>query len=242
MPYTGLAWTLEKENILGSAENKGLLQKLMEVEKDEMGEFPYHPTFFELGFGLNKDVSDTDQNSIRKPLEIVHGKDVIKLSGKIDRIDVDKNNRAFIIDYKTGKGKNAAIRDINEGTSLQLPVYIAALAQLMPKYQTVAGIYYQIHDAENCKRIVAVSDAEEEPGLLKQGHGKLPNKFYPFPFEELIPIANNHVITHVEKMSKGHFSHTVYPDSEGCQSYCSFRRICRKDAGKLKAIAAEEKE
>ena len=240
LPYEGIAWTLEKENILGSTNQKGLLQKFLEVEQNEITEYPYHPIYFELAFGLQKSTGDSDQHSVKNPLQIQWGSEIIKLSGKIDRIDSDNENKVFIIDYKTGKGKNATIRDMYEGTSLQLPVYMAAIQQLMKKCKPVAGIYYQIHDADNCQRIVAVSDSEAEPGLLKKGHGRLPNKSYPLKLNALSEIAINHILHHIDSMLKGCFNHTKYPVSEACQSYCTFRRICRKDVAKLRTIAEND--
>ena len=127
-----------------------------------------------------------------------------------------------------------------EGTSLQLPVYIAAVNQLLKNNQPVGGLYYQIHDADHCKRIAAISDSVEAPGLIKRGHGKLPNSSYPIQLSDLIESSIDHVFNHLNHMTSGLFNHTKYPEKEGCQSYCTFRRICRKDVAKLKTIAEKE--
>jgi ATP-dependent helicase/nuclease subunit B len=240
LPYEGITWTLEKEKILGGESRKGLLKTFLETEQAEINGHRFFPDLFEFGFGIKQIKGESDTRSVTKPLQIQRGNATIKLSGKIDRIDKDDEGRAIVIDYKTGKGKNAGIKEMYEGTSLQLPVYIAAVNQLLSNNQPVGGVYYQIHDADHCKRIAAISDSIAAPGLIKRGHGKLPNSSYPIELSELIESSIDHVFSHLNNMTRGFFNHTKYPENEGCQTYCAFRRICRKDVAKLKTIAEEE--
>jgi ATP-dependent helicase/DNAse subunit B len=240
LPYEGVIWLLEKEKILGNNDQKGLLRRFLEIEQEAIVSGTYRPEFFEFGFGLSRDRDESDDRSVSSPLQLKQGDKKIRVSGKIDRIDIDAAGNALVIDYKSGKGKNAAIKDMYAGTSLQLPVYMAAVEKLLKTYTPAGGLYYQVHDALHCQRLPAVSDLEKAPELIRRGHGKLPNKNYSITLKELIDISIQHMFKHLENMSRGNFNHTSEPEDEGCQTYCTFRRICRKDVGKLKSIAEKE--
>ena len=67
----------------------------------------------------------------------------IRLRGKIDRIDLrDDGSRARALDYKTGK-QPRDVRDdsLAGGKALQLPLYILAAQQLLPKTMVESASY-----------------------------------------------------------------------------------------------------
>jgi ATP-dependent helicase/DNAse subunit B len=67
----------------------------------------------------------------------------IRLRGKIDRIDLrDDSSRARVLDYKTGK-QPRGVRDdsLAGGEALQLPLYILAAQQLLPKATVESASY-----------------------------------------------------------------------------------------------------
>ncbi len=67
----------------------------------------------------------------------------IRLRGKIDRIDLrDGGSRARVLDYKTGK-QPRGVRDDSfaGGEALQLPLYILAAQQLLPKAMVESASY-----------------------------------------------------------------------------------------------------
>jgi ATP-dependent helicase/DNAse subunit B len=236
LPYHGLFWTLEQEVILGTADRKGLLDTFLEVEQGEIQTHEFRPLFFEYGFGLREDHGETDRGSAQDVF-IVHENDrEVRLSGKIDRIDAHPGGDILIIDYKTGKGSNPAVKDMAEGLSLQLPVYMAVAKYNLTRYKPVAGIYYRVHDTDNCTRTVVIVDSERHNELLKRGDGRLPNKKYPVTLEELIRQSLVYVTKHVGNIARGDFSHTRYPDNEKCRTYCPYNKICRKDVAKLSAM------
>ncbi len=92
----------------------------LELEADCFEESPFYPRFFEVTFG----------DSTHPPLELFYDGNKIKVKGLIDRIDI-ANEEGFscsrVIDYKTGQ--KTAIKDINEGRALQLPLYIKAVKE-----------------------------------------------------------------------------------------------------------------
>jgi len=67
----------------------------------------------------------------------------IKLSGRIDRIDGQKNtNLVRILDYKSGKVTSISASQVEKGLHLQLPIYAFLVKKQKPKYEIIdAGIY-----------------------------------------------------------------------------------------------------
>jgi ATP-dependent helicase/DNAse subunit B len=70
----------------------------------------------------------------------------IRISGFIDRIDIQDNNLR-IIDYKTGSGDYPR-QDLLNGNILQLPVYGLAAQQALQLGVTTHGYYWRIHAAK----------------------------------------------------------------------------------------------
>ena len=57
----------------------------------------------------------------------------VKLKGKIDRIDINEEEKTLkVIDYKLGGTKPTA-EDLSTGISLQLPLYLFAAKELIKK-------------------------------------------------------------------------------------------------------------
>lgn len=65
----------------------------------------------------------------------------IRLSGKIDRIDQDSSGRLIIFDYKSSWTPD--IKQVKEGTNLQMPLYIMASEKILKK-PTVGGAFISI--------------------------------------------------------------------------------------------------
>jgi ATP-dependent helicase/DNAse subunit B len=92
---------------------------------------PPAPAFFEISFGLTKHASTTW--AIPDPLELVDGQNIIRLSGRIDRVDTGfaaKHDIFTILDYKTGVRAKFSADDFLHGESLQLPIYAVAVMEL----------------------------------------------------------------------------------------------------------------
>ncbi|MCK5456244.1 MAG: PD-(D/E)XK nuclease family protein, partial [Melioribacteraceae bacterium] len=116
----------EKEKIFGLNGDRKysiLYQFLLTERKDTSGRIP---KYFEANFGV-EDVEQDSSISVHEPLLL----DDIQLRGKIDRIDINKNDNTFeVIDYKTGSKKVTA-GEIEDGISLQLPIYVWAAKTLL---------------------------------------------------------------------------------------------------------------
>ena len=117
----------EREKIFGLNGNseESILYKFLECERNQ--DKNSMPSYFEVAFGSIKRSGSDEELSTYNSLKF----GAVNLRGKIDRIDIDDNNKLLtIIDYKLG-GKKPSIKDLEEGISLQLPVYLYAANEIL---------------------------------------------------------------------------------------------------------------
>ncbi len=244
LPYEGLLWKIETENLLGTDQQPGLLDRFLEEEQAFLSQHPFTPRFFELAFGPAARHPDADPASRPEPVRFERGQRILSLTGKIDRIDTDETGRAVITDYKlSANTKGRQLPDMINGLSLQLPVYALAVQQVLAGVRPLAAVYYQVKDANNCGRVYLFADAGEKHNLPVGKKNNLPPQTDPgsglVTFQELLAQAEDHLFQLVEKLVSGDFTHTHLPDDDRCKSYCMFHRICRKDVGKLMQMPSE---
>lgn len=129
-------------------------------EQVEAGSF--RPEYFEWGFGSGRGKS---LPPVEVPLE---GGQVLRMSGIIDRVDLlqeDGVTYVRIIDYKSGS-TSFSETEIDDGISLQLPVYMQAVTdglREMGREVKPAGMFY-FHltpDIIKAKKPMGEEDAEE---------------------------------------------------------------------------------
>jgi ATP-dependent helicase/nuclease subunit B len=245
MPFEGFFWQLEKMRYFGRADYPGLLQKFLELEKTEIEQTGFIPAYFEYSFGAVYS-KETDPASTDNLLSITDGEGKsIQINGKIDRIDINpKTGQALVYDYKTGSidGKNA--QAVAKGMSFQLPVYILAVEQLLDKkVHVVYGGYYQVKDAQNCKRVPAMLDPEKYPFVKKGSRAALPNNYVKIngekvSFTELLEFSKNTALNKKMELLQARFNHTKDPDDKRCSNFCDYKRMCQKYVSKLKYQAS----
>lgn len=203
----------EKEKIFGIGDKKSesILSRFIEYEAENNEE--YYPTYFEVRFGSIRDENSDDQLSNAEPIKI----DGIKLKGKIDRIDLSKSDDSFsIVDYKLS-GKKPTFRELKEGISLQLPVYLFAASELLkskynktfsPDQMIIYSLKYSVDDFG--KKPVTIRDKE----IITS--------------EQLIQTTLDHIKKYIEQISRGQFGLSPHEERENlvCK-YCDFRGICR---------------
>ncbi len=198
----------------GKAEDS-ILYRFLEYERNKKDDFI--PSFFEVGFGIKSNF-ELDQNlSSDEP----GGIGDIFIRGKVDRIDVDEDkNQIGIVDYKLG-GSKPSLNDIKDGLSLQLPVYLKIIKDLLierydkeylPVFMSIYSLVY--NNKKFGKQFVSLSrkkDANFEELV-----------------DELIKITGNHIKNYVEKISKGIFNLSQLEDRENkvCR-FCNFKSVCR---------------
>ena len=243
-PYDDILWIVEKEKFFGSPSATGLWEKFLDNEKEYIQQSGFLPTFFELGFEYMLNV-ETLTDSSRQGNANTNSRKA-KIYGKIDRIDTDKEGRFVVLDYKSGQGAmKINVKDMLNGSSLQLPVYLAAAENLLSKKQDdvfpAAGMYYQVQDGEKCKIKFVLINGEYSAGLVEPKNAHRLSTDYrdserQFTFNDVIREVFIHISRYIDEIAAGNFRHTFFPKDRRCTSYCPYNRICRKDIGKLLSL------
>lgn len=204
---------LTEEIILGSEKTSSLLDKFLELEsaKADINQ-NYIPSEFELSIKETFNIDDSE----------------LKLTGKIDRIDIDEINSSFkVIDYKTGEPPSK--NDYEDKISFQLPLYLV----LVKNYLKEKNKKLEIDDAEfiklspkkkdGIKRISFRNDILKDSDLSSALNSTL---------ETIAELINN--------IRKGKFNLTTIErfESRVCRK-CSFQNICRIDLIKKEATSSE---
>jgi len=220
----------EKEKILGINGDKknSILYKFLEAERDNADGFT--PEFFEISFGntqkfMQRGVAYTGKKYFKTGAPADSSEEdfkagEIKVKGKIDRIDIDMQNKKFkVVDYKLG-GRKPNAEDLQSGVSLQLPLYMYAAKILI-----------------NAKLDKDFDPAGAEIYSLKFKEGKFgkseirtnPRKrLSAREIKNLIETCLNSVEKYVEAITRGEFNLTTLKDREikVCR-FCQFKPICR---------------
>ena len=239
-----LFWEIEAERLIGGHGRTGALPAFLEAERERSLEV--QPRYFEVGFGI-KNRKGTDP-SLGREEAIAVGE--VSLSGRIDRVEL--GNGMFVIgDYKTGS-TTPKLSDILEGRSLQLPLYVAVVAQLLRQQspliqgfegdpesvQGVGGIYYVLQEESKTELGIGDKDYNGRAFQVSSRSGQLlPNSRYPIEdmdtdsddsnaIDPVIDIAIGYANQYVRSIAKGEFQLTRHDKTKVCR-YCSFKRICR---------------
>lgn len=186
-------------------------------------EAPLRPLLFEASFGrVEKSATPDSGNELQasEPLEFVSGNRTVRVSGRVDRVDlgtVAGQEVYNVIDYKTGGAKKLSSESILSGRVLQPAVYAIAVAELLlTDRDTVpwrAG-YWQIRD-RGFHRGGALELYQEEGGEV------VPDAAW----SEIRRRLAGTVVELVNSMCEGAFP--VYNADERCTSYCPYRTVCR---------------
>lgn len=206
----------EKEKIFGIGGNKeeSVLNRFIENERDDDKEFT--PQYFEVSFGLLRKEGSDKILSNHEPVEI----EGAKLRGKIDRIEISKENDLFnIVDYKLS-GKKPSFRELKEGISLQLPVYLYAAQNLLAKKY---GKNFFPNEMIIYSLKYALDEFGKDPVSLKYSRDKEITTI-----EQLINLTIKHIVNYVQQISEGKFGLSPHADREKliC-NYCQFKSVCR---------------
>jgi hypothetical protein len=89
------------------------------------------PAHFEIAFGMRAE--RTNEPHGREPLTVELGDGrVLRVAGKIDRIDEREDGTLVLRDYKTGRAPRDDNQVFKGGRQLQIPFYVLAAQQLFP--------------------------------------------------------------------------------------------------------------
>ena len=211
----------EKEKILGinGKWENSILYLFLKTEREKNENFI--PEFFEEAFGslYSDNTNPEGKNSVK---ELKAGN--VKIRGKIDRIDIDNIENTFeVVDYKLN-GKRPKREELDEGLSLQLPLYMYAAKELIN-----AQLEKDLHP--DVPKIYSLKFKEGEFGKIAVNLGLKKNSSLKAKNEvlnKLIEKCLESVEKYVEAINTGKFNLTTLKDRENkvCR-YCSFKAVCR---------------
>ncbi len=206
----------EREKIFGiegSRKNSVLYKFLLSERENAEG---FIPEFFEAGFGHVKE--ERHQKVLLEELKAGE----IQVRGKIDRIDLNKEENAFkVFDYKTGKSRLNR-QDMYDGLQLQLPLYLYAAkeiikSELNENYKPAAALIYSLkyNSSDFGRKEINFGKNISDDEITEK-------------YEELIKICLQAVQKYVDGISRGDFrlSQIDQREEKACR-FCSFRSICR---------------
>ena len=239
-----LFWDIEAERLIGGYGRTGALPAFLEAERERNLEV--QPRYFEVEFGPSVRSEPVDpQLGSTEPITVGE----VSLSGRIDRIEL--GNGMFVIgDYKTGR-TTPKLNDILEGRSLQLPLYLAVVEQLLRQQSSpiqgfeddlesirgVGGVYYVLQEESSTELGIGDRDCNGRAFQVSARSGQLlPNSRYPIedvntdsdsdPIRVIVDKAVEYANQYVRSIAAGDFQLTRHDKTKVCR-YCSFKRICR---------------
>jgi ATP-dependent helicase/nuclease subunit B len=175
------------------------------------------PAHFELRFGPSRSgEGDTDDpQSCEDAFTLTIGGEPVRVTGRIDRIDVARVGERVVfnvIDYKSGRKASLKEEHISTGEHLQLPIYIAAAQALLfdGNAQPLAAGYWTMTGGFDAKGVLAV---QQDDANSRQHWNKIRTTV-----ETLIGQF-------IDSIRRGQFP--VLSRDDKCTSRCNFNTICR---------------
>jgi RecB family exonuclease len=183
------------------------------------------PALFELGFGPSRHQEGADDASEARPLELRRGDEVVRIAGRIDRVDVleDGAQTLFaVVDYKSG-GSKRVLNEMKHEVALQLQIYALAVEQLFfpDRAATPAQAAYWFVKETGCQ---AKGTLRFAPPV---GDDAPPDKKGPasVDWNELREQAIDRVFARVGGVCQGQFPIVSVDDK--CTGLCDYRTVCR---------------
>ena len=180
------------------------------LRDEDASEMTFVPRRLEVAFG-----SERAAPELQRGLDLGDG---LRLSGKIDRIDIDPySTRGIVQDYKSGKGAHSA-RDIDRDLRLQIPLYVLALRDLVG-VEPLAGIYRALSGKRLTRGMLRESAREDLPGFAKDDY------LDEDAFWAQVETARERAGANAKRIRSGDVQHD--PKGDGCPAWCDLWPICR---------------
>ena len=181
------------------------LNRYLRIQRDADDE-TWRPLHLEVSFG-KAGGAPSELPSRNEPFALATPGGTVQFSGRIDRIDVNADGDARIIDYKTTVAVQPA--DLKAGLSLQMPVYAMALQECLMPGVTCAEA-----------RLIEVGTPKSLEALKSRDVSK----------EERAAFVREKIAEYVEGIRSGAFPPLPY--KEQCRD-CAGHRPCRFESGRV---------
>lgn len=181
------------------------------------------PRYLEWGFGLAQG-RGVDPASVAAPLVLDAGEETLTVVGKVDRVDTDASGRFVIYDYKTGS-RVPSWRDEEQGRSLQLRLYLRAVAELLLPGGFPAGAAYYHLKADGCEAKEGLWHKEAAADLCRFNRRRA-GIFTPDEWEARMEETGRLAVQTARAIREGRFPLTR--ETKECWN-CRFRAACRVD-------------
>jgi hypothetical protein len=181
------------------------------------------PTYFEVSFGTK--TTAVDGISTPEPLALGKGDERIRVTGRIDRLDLGSAGGKPIfglVDYKSGSAKGYTEKHVLEGRALQLTLYSVAAQELLLRDRGAVPwqFGYWFVKENGFKSTLTLHEATKS-GLREAS-----------TWTELRERVVAQVLSLVRGARRGEFP--PMNDDEHCTSHCDFRTVCR--VGQARAL------
>jgi ATP-dependent helicase/nuclease subunit B len=215
-----MQWTDPYEEALDRRELFEMLLDFLRYETERLQGSSFRPAYVECSFG--------EQGKNAQPvLEVKDQGKIIRLRGRVDRIDTDeKKQYAVVVDYKrSAKFKTA---DLELGTALQLPLYLLAVREHLG-LQPLGAEIYSIRDHKKsgfyCKGVAQLFDKEFS------SRSQLP--------DELFQRVLDRAVLFVRKFAREIASGEIPVRPRDCESFCPYDTVCRVEKWRLPLFLEE---
>ena len=195
---------------------EGLRRDLEQLVREEAaGRTRLQPRQFEVSFG-----SERSAPELQRGLDLGGG---VRLSGKIDRIDVDPFSASGIVqDYKAGKTAHSA-REIERELRLQIPLYMLVLRDLVG-IDPLGGVYRPLAGDRRARGLLRAEAREETvPGYVRTDY------LDEGDFWSQVETARETARGLAERIRRGDVRHD--PRGGDCPSWCDLGPMCRVQKG-----------
>jgi ATP-dependent helicase/DNAse subunit B len=180
------------------------------VRDEAASDVQFVPRRLEVAFG-----SERAAPELQRGLDLGDG---LRLSGKIDRIDIDPfSARGIVQDYKSGKGAHSA-RDIDRDLRLQIPLYVLALRDLVG-VEPLGGVYRALAGRRSTRGMLRESAREDLPGFTRDDY------LDEDAFWAHVETARERAGEYAQRIRAGDVLHD--PKGDGCPQWCDLWTICR---------------
>jgi ATP-dependent helicase/DNAse subunit B len=180
---------------------------------------PPRPALFEVSFGRSLREGDGPP-STDEPFKLASRGQVVRLAGRIDRIDLGQvGGQAIfnILDYKTGGGVKFSLEACQRGTVLQLPLYALAAGELIVNDRNAvpwqAGYWYVKDDGFKPRQALRMYEQVDDHVGPSEA------------WETIRSTLADTVVGLVTAMRQGQFP--VWSDDPNCTGRCPYSTVCR---------------